>query len=140
MTQHSPVSIPVPTVAFSEWLPLVGDQAFLTWLRFRSWSPTPDTESPSVISLPISHIIKQLKIGNSTFYDKILRPLWNYGFIELTPSEDDRRCSRITVYPYPQKLPQTEQSLSSHQRGLSSHRTKLFPQPRQNPFPAETRS
>jgi hypothetical protein len=50
-------------------------------------------------------VIKKLKVGNSTFYDKILRPLWNYGLINLQFSRKGGYHVQLILYAFPLSQP-----------------------------------
>lgn len=89
-------------IMISDWLPKLGRQAFLAWVQFHSWKdPGVDQHQPFIIHLPLTKLIKQLRVGNSTFYDKILRPLWNYGLINLHHAKKGGHHIRLIVYSTP---------------------------------------
>jgi hypothetical protein len=91
----------------SDWLPKIGQQAFLAWMQFHSWKDgEQDSKQPFIIPLPLTQLIKRLKVGNSTFYDKILRPLWNYGLINLQYAKKGGHHIRLIVYSAPLNQPE----------------------------------
>lgn len=96
-------SQPMPSlfsIALTDWLPKLGEKAFLAWLRMHSWRTEQGTTEPVQLPLSLNRIIKRLKVGNSTFYDHILRPLWNYGLIDLKPAAAGQK-HQLIVYSYP---------------------------------------
>jgi hypothetical protein len=102
----SPLIPVLSPIAMTDWLPKLGDKAFLAWLQFHSWkedSLSPD--EPFLLSLPLKQIMKKLQVGSTTFYDKILRPLWNYALIDLQPSHGKQRGIHLLVYSFPQNDP-----------------------------------
>jgi hypothetical protein len=102
----SPV-LAIHSTMLSDWLPKLGPQAFLAWLQFHDWKDSgQDPQQPFVVPLPLTQLIKRLKVGNSTFYDKILRPLWNYGLINLQYAKKGGHHIRLIVYTAPLNQPE----------------------------------
>lgn len=92
-------------VVISDWLPKIGEKAFLAWLKFRTWMEESPDSSPSLLTHPLSKLIKRLKVGNSTFYNQILRPLWNYGLVDLIKAPGIHQY-QLMVYSSPKNSPE----------------------------------
>jgi hypothetical protein len=99
-------------VTMDNWIEVIGEKAFLAWLRFYTWADR-EEETPGVnkweeANIPNSFIklAKKLGVGKGTFYNQILKPLWNVGLIDIEEYEDSKQKGQkplnITVYKYPQ--------------------------------------
>jgi hypothetical protein len=128
-------------VALTDWLPKLGEKAFLACLRMHSWRTEQETTEPVQLPLSLNRIIKRLKVGNSTFYDHILRPLWNYGLIDLKPAAAGQK-HQLIVYSYPLDDPMKSSNpllqirdydLSSPQ-DLASHSLSSLPAQTEDPI------
>ncbi|MEB6550205.1 hypothetical protein MXL46_14005 [Heyndrickxia sporothermodurans] len=104
----------LPTLHFvvvDNWLETIGDKALISWLKMYSWCKR-DEESEynlweqAKIPTSMNKIIKKLGVGRDTFYNKILKPLWNVGLIDIEEYEDSDnqglKPMNIIVYKYPQ--------------------------------------
>jgi hypothetical protein len=96
-------------VAADDWIEKLGPEVFTVWLKFYSWCDRSDERKDpdnDVIPSSMSKIMKRLGIGRKKFYDKIIRPLWNYGLIDLVEYEESGQYGtkpvNIIVYEYPQ--------------------------------------
>lgn len=97
-------------VVVDQWLDVIGEKAFISWLKFYSWADrsNDDTNKWNEARVPVSFnaLIKRLGVGKDTFYNKILKPLWNVGLIDLEEYEDSEnegnKPVNIIVYKYPQ--------------------------------------
>src|SRR5690606_14819741 len=60
----------------------------------------------SKIPSSFRQLMKRLGVGNDTFYNKIIKPLWNVGLIDIEEFEDSKNTGQkpmnIIVYKYPQ--------------------------------------
>lgn len=154
-TSNETYVITVHATMMSDWLPKLGPQAFLAWLQFHSWKDEgEDPQQPFIIPLPLTQLIKRLKVGNSTFYDKILRPLWNYGLINLQYAKKGGHHIRLIVYAAPLNQPENADKplellrFYDEDLTLSSFLPKeehipgkpADPQPRSQAFQATTRN
>lgn len=91
------------SITMIDWLPKLGEKAFLAWLRLHSWKKEHGF-SPFRIPLSLNRIIKRLQVGNSTFYEHILRPLWNYGLIDLIGTSSKKR--ELILFSFPMNNPE----------------------------------
>lgn len=106
----SPISPLLPalhSIVMVDWLPKLGEKAFLAWLRLHSWKKESDT-SPYPIPLSFNRIIKRLRVGNTTFYEHILRPLWNYGLIDLRQTAAKKK--ELILFAFPLNNPEKSTS------------------------------
>lgn len=94
-------------VAVDDWVDKLGDRAFVAWLKFYSWADRSDPDRDfDNIPNSLNTVVKRLGISKTTFYEKVIRPLWEYGFIDFQPYEKDRTVHlNIVVYEYPQNDP-----------------------------------
>ena len=93
--------------ALNDWLPKLGDKAFLAWLQLQSWKiehTSPD--HPHLLRLSLNKIIKKLQVGKTTFYEKIIPPLLRYGFIQIRTSPEDEREHHLLIFASPQNHPE----------------------------------
>lgn len=97
--------LPLYPFTLSDWLPKLGEKAFLAWLNFHSWKDQLHSTAPTVLPFSLNQLTKRLKVGNSTFYNQILRPLFNYGLIDLRKTPGTNQCL-VTVYLYPENCPE----------------------------------
>ena len=107
MTMISPACIPqLHPVAITDWITKLGEKAFLSWLRFHCWkNESASSSEQHYLPLSLNKIIKRLKIGKTTFYEKVLQPLLKYGFIQLHPTQDKRQEIHLIIYEYPANCP-----------------------------------
>ena len=92
-----------------DWIDKLGNDAFVAWLKFYSWcdrSPERIDPDNDVVPSSLSKIMKRLGVGKKKFYNQIIRPLWNYGLIDLVEYEHSIQSGNkplnIIVYEYPQ--------------------------------------
>ncbi|MEW9672871.1 hypothetical protein [Ammoniphilus sp. 3BR4] len=89
-------------VILSDWLPKLGEKAFLAWIQFHSWMKGHETPQDSIlIPTSLNKIIKRLKTGKATFYEKILRPLVDFGLVQLQPAPHSKQELHLVVYASP---------------------------------------
>lgn len=104
----------LPTLNFvvvDQWIDIVGEKAIFSWLRMYSWCKR-DEESDNdlweqaKIPSSFSKIMKRLGVGKDTFYNKILKPLWDVGLIDIEEyresSSEGNKPMNVIVYKYPQ--------------------------------------
>lgn len=96
-------------VAADDWIDKLGTTAFVAWLKFYSWCDRSDArldKDNDVIPTSFEKLYKRLGIGKGTFYQKVLRPLWNYGLIDIEEYKNSeikgQKPMNIIVYEYPQ--------------------------------------
>ncbi|MEK4384196.1 RepA protein [Aeribacillus sp. FSL K6-2848] len=96
-------------VVADDWIDKLGPEAFAAWLKFYSWCDRSDQRKDKdndVIPSSLSKVMKRLGVGKKKFYNEIIRPLWNYGLIDLVTYEDSEQPGNkpvnIVVYEYPQ--------------------------------------
>ncbi len=97
-------------VACDDWMKKLGKDAFCAWLEFYTWADRSHSDREAdAIPNSMNSIVKKLGIGKGKFYNKIIRPLWNYGFIDLQDFEIEGNLKEnpvnIIVYEYPQNDP-----------------------------------
>ncbi|MEP9408528.1 hypothetical protein ABKP09_19615 [Peribacillus frigoritolerans] len=96
-------------VAAMDWIDKLGEKAFCGYLKLFTLG---DRKGKSLkddsANIPKSLDLVRKDIGISsktTFYDKVIKPLWNFGLIDLEEYEASTRKSQkpvnIIVYPYP---------------------------------------
>lgn len=99
-------------VVVDQWIDEIGDKAFLAWLKMYSWCKRDEEDSEinhweeARVPRSLKKLIKDLGVGRDTFYNKILKPLWNVGLIDIEEYEDSNNKGtkpiNIIVYKYPQ--------------------------------------
>lgn len=107
--------IQLPTLYFvsmNQWLEVIGDIAFMSWLKLYTWSKqenviysTLEFNDINSLSLSFSAIAKKLGVANDTLENKILKPLWNVGLIDIIEKDKNKINTQeilIMVYRYPQ--------------------------------------
>lgn len=90
-------------IVVDDWIDVIGERAVMAWLRMYSWC---DQSNQVTIPTSLNSLIKRLGVGKATFYNKILKPLWNVGLIDLEECKDSQSKDvislNIIVYKYPQ--------------------------------------
>jgi hypothetical protein len=91
-------------IAADDWIPKMGESAYVAWLMFYTWANRADTDrTHDIIPNSLNKVIKKLGVGREKFYQKIVRPLWNYGLIDFHHYEVGKTTYlNIIVYEYPQ--------------------------------------
>lgn len=107
----------LPTLHFivmDQWIDVIGDKALLAWLKMYTWCDRSSQKENNQVNLweqakiPTSYnkVIKKLGVGRDTFYNKILKPLWNVGLIDIEEygesEANGNKPMNIIVYKYPQ--------------------------------------
>ncbi|MFA2694517.1 hypothetical protein [Bacillus mycoides] len=98
-------------VCMDDWIEKLGDKAFTAWLKFYTWCNREEDENgdrpeDDVIPSSLTKVQKRLGVGKDTFYNKILKPLWNHGLIDVFEYKSEcwkgQGNINIIVYEYPQ--------------------------------------
>jgi hypothetical protein len=109
----------LPTLHFvtmDQWIDVIGEKALFAWLKMYTWCDRDNSKGDKPVDINLweqskipdsfTKIKKKLGVGNDTFYNKILKPLWNVGLIDIEEWEEDPRYGQkamnIIVYKYPQ--------------------------------------
>jgi hypothetical protein len=109
-----------PTVdPYSEdsWLNKIGSKSFTAWLQLLTLVDRQDSAlekygNKNTVPNSIEGLAKLFKMSKPTFYKQVLKPLWNYGLIDLVEWKDQKKIGQkainIIVYPYPQNNKELE--------------------------------
>src|SRR5699024_2336037 len=96
-------------VTADDWIDKLGYEAFCTWLKFYTWcdrSQERSNKENDVVPTSFKKIMERLGIGRKKFYNSVIRPLWNYGLIDIVEYTDSnnegQKPMNIIVYEYPQ--------------------------------------
>lgn len=105
----------LPTLHFvvmDQWVEVIGEKALISWLRMYTWCKRDEENTgynlweQAKIPTSMNKIIKKLGVGRDTFYNKILKPLWNVALIDIEEYEHSENLGlkpmNIIVYKYPQ--------------------------------------
>src|SRR5690625_1848539 len=107
----------LPTLHFvvmDQWVDVIGERALFAWLKMYTWCDRSEFDGENEANLweqariptSFNKIIKKLKVGRSTFYEKILQPLWNVGLIDIEEYNESTnkgtKPMNVIVYSYPQ--------------------------------------
>lgn len=99
-------------VSVNQWLEVIEDIAFMSWLKMFTWTkqedvfyPKEEYDSQDSVSYSMSAIAKKLGVANETLQNKILIPLWNVGLIDIIERNNKEKIGSkhltIIVYKYP---------------------------------------
>ena len=93
-------------IVCDDWMKKLGRTAFCAWLEFYTYADrtrTLNTTGGDSIPNSMNKIAKKLGVSKETFYNNVIRPLWNYGLIDLQPVDiNGNQAVNIIVYEYPQ--------------------------------------
>ncbi|KAB3587336.1 hypothetical protein GAY21_23450 [Phocaeicola vulgatus] len=91
-------------VVMDDWVEKIGEKALLAWLKFYTWCDRSNSKREvDAIPTSMNKVAKKLSVGKDTLYNLIIKPLWNYGLIDLHPIViNGNVCVNIIVYKYPQ--------------------------------------
>lgn len=98
-------------VVADDWIQKLGEKAFCAWLRFHTWV---DRRNEGVDKVPytMEDVAKKLGVSKATLYRTIIRPLWEYGLIDLVEYENTNRKTQkpvnIIVYESPKNEHETK--------------------------------
>lgn len=103
---------PVADAHGENWIDVLGEKAFCGWLKMHTLVDRTEKakkENGNLLTIPrsITNLSKDVfGVSKTTFYRTIIKPLWNYGLIDLQEWSNDPRTGQksinIIVYPYPQ--------------------------------------
>jgi hypothetical protein len=103
--------VPLPQlhfVACDDWMKKLGNTAFCAWLTLWTLADRRDKEREyDRVPRNMNELAKDLGISKPTFYNNVVKKLWDYGFIDLVEYELPLKGSKenpvnIIVYRYPQ--------------------------------------
>lgn len=93
------------------WIDTLQPKAFCAWLKLHTLVNRTDEameKNGNRMTIPrsIEDLTKKIfKVSKPTFYNTILKPLWNYGLIDIIEWKDDKKIGQkamnIIVYHYP---------------------------------------
>lgn len=95
-------------IAMDDWVKKLGNEAYIAWLTFFTWADRKDqAREADTIPTSMNKCIEKLGSNKKSYYQKIIRPLWNYALIDLEDVFAEvkgvrQRCVNIIVYEYPQ--------------------------------------
>src|SRR5699024_7000191 len=96
-------------IAADDWMDKLGNDAFCAWLKLYTWcdrSSNRNDKENDVIPTSFKKVMERLNVGRKKFYNSIIRPLWNYGLIDIMEynksNSDGQKPMNIIVYEYPQ--------------------------------------
>lgn len=93
-----------------DWIDKLGETAFCAYLKLFTLA---DRKGKSLktdeakIKDSLANVQKQLGVSKGTFYNKVIKPLWNHNLIDLETYEESKmkknaqKPVNIVVYPYP---------------------------------------
>src|SRR5699024_11783983 len=86
-----------------------GYEAFCAWLKFYTWcdrSQERSNKENDVVPTSFKKIMERLGIVRKKIYNSVIRPLWNYGLIDIVEYTDsyneEQKIMSIIVYEYQQ--------------------------------------
>lgn len=93
--------------AESNWIDTLGEKSFCGWLKLYTLADRREKENPeySKVPIPMTELAKIFKVTKPTLYNTIIKPLWNYGLIDLVEFDAGRKGQKainVIVYSYPQ--------------------------------------
>lgn len=100
-------------VVADDWIDKLGPDAFIAWLKFHSWvDRTDEKREYDRVPYSLEDTWEKLGMGKKKFYQKVLRPLWEYGLVDVIEYEDSERASQkpknIIVYTAPANAHENE--------------------------------
>lgn len=100
-------------VVADDWIDKLGHDAFIAWIKLHTWVDRSDeNRDHDRIPYSLESTWKKLGVGKTKFYQKIIRPLWEYGLIDIIEYEESQRKSQkpknIVVYESPYNKHETE--------------------------------
>jgi len=104
---------PLRYIVADDWIDKLGHDAFIAWLKFHTWVDRRDEKRDNDrIPYSLEDTRKKLGMGKKKFYEKVIRPLWEYGLIDIVEYEEAERKSQkpknIIVYTSPANRHETE--------------------------------
>lgn len=108
----------LPTLHFvvaDDWIDKLGKEAFCAWLKLHTWVDRSDRKREcDLIPYTLESVFgkKHLNMSKSKFYRTVVRPLWNYGLIDMIEYTDYKRNTKkpinIVVYESPMNIRDAE--------------------------------
>jgi hypothetical protein len=100
-------------IVTDDWIEKLGHDAFVAWLKMHTWVDRRDeNREHDRVPYTLEDTWKKLGMGKKKFYEKIIRPLWNYCLIDVVEYEASTRKTQkpknIIVYESPMNLHETE--------------------------------
>lgn len=100
-------------VVADDWIEKLGHEAFVAWLKFHTWVDRTDKNREyDKIPRSLEETWELLGMSKSKFYRAVVRPLWNYGLIDIIEYEESKRKTQkpknIIVYESPFNKHETE--------------------------------
>jgi hypothetical protein len=101
-------------IAADDWIDKLGYETFGVWLKMNTWvdRKSPDRKNDNTIPTSLKKTWEKLGMGKKKFYQKIIRPLWNYGLIDIVEYKDSKNKGtnpmNILVYESPKNSYETK--------------------------------
>lgn len=105
-------------IVADDWINKIGNNAFIGWLKLYSLADRSNTSTDvdkwreSHVPRSITSVAKELNMTRTTLYNTVIRPLWNYGLIDLKEYYNEKikgtSATNIIVYKYPQNKKELE--------------------------------
>ena len=100
-------------IAMDNWVEVLGHDAFIAWLKLHTFVDRQDENRENDrIPYSLEKVWTKLGMGKKKFYQKVLRPLWEYGLVDVVDYERSKRKSQppknIIVYTSPANRHETE--------------------------------
>lgn len=97
----------------TNWIHVLGAKTFCAWLMLRTMvdrkSGMERFGNDCTIPLSLNEIMKALGMKKTTFYRNVIKPLWNYGLIDIAVApvkgNNGLQPMNIVVYPSPLNNP-----------------------------------
>ena len=95
----------------NSWIKDLGPKTFVAWLQLLTLVDRRKTAldvygNQNTVPRSLEGLAKVLGMSRPTLYKVVIKPLWNYGFIDLVEWTDQKKIGtkaiNIIVYPYPQ--------------------------------------
>ncbi|WP_079524958.1 MULTISPECIES: hypothetical protein [Halobacillus] len=94
-------------VAMDDWVDKLGEKSFVLWLKLLTHADRRDPERiQDIVPYDIESLAKKhLGMSKAKFY-RLIKPLWNYGLVDLIEYEASTRKTQkpvnVIIYEYPQ--------------------------------------
>lgn len=99
-------------VVADDWIRKLGEKAFCAWLQFHTWVDRRSNSEVDKIPYTLESVAEKLGVSKATLYRTIIRPLWEYGLIDLVEYESTNRKTQkpvnIIVYESPKNKHETK--------------------------------
>lgn len=93
-------------IAMDDWVKKLGNRAFIAWLQFYTFVDRTNSDTKDSIPKSMKELAKKLEVSEPTLYNTIIRPLWNFGLIDIKEHVIGKTTYKnIIVYEYPQNDP-----------------------------------